>query len=141
MTGPRKTVARALRALAGLLAAAMLAGCASSAGVSAASEPPQPPMSHTDAAEHCWMSTERTDAHLPLDQRLALVDRCIAEKTGTPYKPPNLPAETARKKTHDAKSKNKSKKTAQTEVRKKRKRAAPDDGKPADDKQHDDKQP
>ena len=28
----------------------------------------------------CWMGTEKSDAHVNLDKRADIVDRCIAEK-------------------------------------------------------------
>jgi len=65
-----------------LLAAAALAGCETTgAGVAQASAKPAPaPMSHTQAAEYCWMSTEHGHADLPLDKRADIVTQCIKEK-------------------------------------------------------------
>jgi hypothetical protein len=41
---------------------------------------PQPPMDHARAAEECWMGTEKSDAHMDLDKRADIVDRCIKDK-------------------------------------------------------------
>jgi hypothetical protein len=59
-----------------------LAGC-ETAGPGApalAAAPPEPPMTHTRAAEECWMGTEKTGAGMSLDKRADVVDRCINEK-------------------------------------------------------------
>ena len=37
-------------------------------------------MSHTDAAEYCWMATEHGHADLSLDKRADIVEQCIKEK-------------------------------------------------------------
>jgi hypothetical protein len=71
-----------------LLAAAMLAaavalgGCETTGtGVAQAAAKPAPePMSHTQAAEYCWMSTEHGHADMPLDKRADIVDQCIKER-------------------------------------------------------------
>jgi hypothetical protein len=46
----------------------------------AAAPAPQPPMTHQQAAEECWMGTEKADARMNLDKRADLVDRCIEQK-------------------------------------------------------------
>lgn len=77
---------RATLCLTGLLLAAglALAGCQTTgAGPSPVSEDkPAAPMTHVQAAEFCWMATEKSDAHMDLDKRADLVDKCIAEKMG-----------------------------------------------------------
>ena len=65
------------------LCALALAGCETTgtgAGPMAAAAAPQPPMDHARAAEECWMGTEKSDAHMDLDKRADLVDRCIKAK-------------------------------------------------------------
>jgi type IV pilus biogenesis protein CpaD/CtpE len=65
-----------------VLAAAALAGCETT-GVGAkpeAAKPVEPPMTHTRAAEQCWMATEKGNAGLPLDKRADVVDKCIEQK-------------------------------------------------------------
>jgi hypothetical protein len=66
-----------------LLAALALAGCeTTSPGPLGAAQSSPPPMTHVQAAEACWMETEKSEARLNLDKRADLVDKCIAEKTG-----------------------------------------------------------
>jgi hypothetical protein len=129
------------RSLLLLMAAGLaLAGCASSGPGSAdlGAAPVQEPMTHTRAAEICWMSTEKGDARMPLDKRADLVDRCIAEKMGTA---PPKPAPDAKKKmtasAADGKHRipvingNKKKKPAVVEANKKKPTTADDKKKPA----------
>lgn len=63
-------------------AAALLAGCETTGpGPSAqAAKPPDRPMTHTRAAEECWMKTEKGSASMSLDKRADVVDKCIDEK-------------------------------------------------------------
>ena len=65
-----------------VLLAATLGGCETTgSGPTAAAKPaPEPPMTHTKAAEICWMSTEKGHADMNLDKRVDVVDKCIAEK-------------------------------------------------------------
>ncbi len=66
-----------------MLAAAALAGCETTGpGVvpTAAATPAQPPMTHTKAAEICWMATEKGHQDMDLDKRVDVVDKCIDEK-------------------------------------------------------------
>ncbi|HYA05096.1 MAG TPA: hypothetical protein VEF90_04330 [Xanthobacteraceae bacterium] len=66
-----------------VLAAAALAGCETTgSGVAAANtaKAPEPPMTHTRAAELCWMATEKGAASMSLDKRADAVDKCIDEK-------------------------------------------------------------
>jgi len=74
---PRLCLAGAL-----LMAGAALAGCETTGGATpaAAAAPAPEPMSHTQAAEYCWMATEHGHGDLPLDKRADIVDRCIKEK-------------------------------------------------------------
>jgi hypothetical protein len=86
-TGPARTASIAGKA--GLLvilaaSAGLLAGCETDGTTLAAAKPaaaPQPPMTHTRAAEQCWMSTEGNKAlDANLDKRADVVDKCIADK-------------------------------------------------------------
>jgi hypothetical protein len=73
---------RALALLTALLAALLLAACADAAN------PPKPaatngepaPNTAEEAKTQCWMRYENKTAPRDLDQRLALVDKCIEEK-------------------------------------------------------------
>jgi hypothetical protein len=73
-----------LRSLALAAAALALAACETTGtgtGVKPeAAKPPEPPMTHTRAAEQCWMSTEKGGASLSLDKRADLVNKCIEDK-------------------------------------------------------------
>jgi outer membrane biosynthesis protein TonB len=77
---------RAALCLAGLLLAVglALAGCETtgSGPGAVAADKPAVPMTHVQAAEDCWMATEKSDAHMDLDKRADVVDKCIAEKMG-----------------------------------------------------------
>lgn len=73
---------RSLLSFAAIAACAvLLAGCETIGGgpVSAAAAP-KPPMTHTRAAEQCWMETEKTEKSMDLDKRADIVDRCIDKK-------------------------------------------------------------
>ena len=75
-----------------VLAALMLAGCETTGmGVAPAAQadtPPAQPMTHTRAAELCWMSTEKGAASMDLDKRADAVSKCIDEKMkGAPAAP------------------------------------------------------
>ena len=64
------------------LAGLALAGCETT-GTGAPTQTakaPEPPMTHTRAAEQCWMSTEKGAAAMSLDKRADIVDKCIADK-------------------------------------------------------------
>ena len=107
----------AFRILLLVLAAGALAACETT-GTGVATEPPkppEPPMTHTRAAEQCWMATEKGSASLSLDKRADLVDKCIAEKmkgaSGTAE-----PSPTAETKKPEAKKK----KPATAEAKKKK---------------------
>ena len=65
-----------------VLAAAALAGCetAGSGPAAQAAKPPEPPMTHSQAAAECWMSTEKGRADQNLDKRADFVTKCIDEK-------------------------------------------------------------
>jgi len=73
-----------LRSLALAFAALALAACettGSGTGVKPeAAKPPEPPMTHTRAAEQCWMATEKGSASMSLDKRADVVDKCIEDK-------------------------------------------------------------
>ena len=80
----------ALRVLLVTLAGLALAACETTgSGPSAqAAKPPEPPMTHTRAAEICWMATENGHADMNLDKRADVVDKCIQEKMkGAPAAP------------------------------------------------------
>ena len=66
-------------------------------------------MTHVQAAEFCWMATEKSDAHMDLDKRADVVDKCIAEKMGV------KPAETKPGAKPGAKPESKPKPKAKTE--------------------------
>ncbi len=73
-----------VRLLALVLAAAGLAACETT-GMGVGTKPeaakaPEPPMTHTRAAEQCWMATEKGAASMSLDKRADLVDKCIDDK-------------------------------------------------------------
>jgi hypothetical protein len=69
-----------------LLAALALAGCETTgtgAGPTAQAidaGPPQPPMTHSRAAQECWMNTEKGAVSQDLDKRADVVTKCIDEK-------------------------------------------------------------
>lgn len=78
-----------------LAATALLAGCETDGGspgplaslsAPAAPEKPaepakvEPPMTHSRAAEQCWMSTEKGSASANLDKRADIVNKCIDDK-------------------------------------------------------------
>jgi hypothetical protein len=72
---------------AALLAMALaLAGCettgtgAGPAAQAAVAGPPQPPMTHSRAAQECWMSTEKGAGSQNLDKRADFVTKCIEDK-------------------------------------------------------------
>lgn len=69
----------ALLALAGML----LAGCETTGtgpGVQAEMKAPEPPMTHSRAAQECWMATEKGYASASLDKRADIVTKCIDDK-------------------------------------------------------------
>ena len=71
-----------LRVLLLVAAAAALAGCETT-GTGAPTQTatvPEPPMTHTRAAEQCWMSTEKGAAGMSLDKRADIVTKCIDDK-------------------------------------------------------------
>ena len=100
MTFPAARVS--LRLLAVALAAVALAACETTGtGIAVeTAKAPEPPMTHTRAAEQCWMSTERGNASLSLDKRADLVDKCIEQKmkTASGGAAPAAPAPEAKKK-------------------------------------------
>ena len=100
-----------LRILAVMLAAGALAACETT-GTGApevAAKPVEVPMTHTRAAEQCWMSTEKTSASLPLEKRADIVDKCIEQKmsagSGGSVPAPAAPAEAKKKKPASADAK------------------------------------
>ena len=120
-----------------MLAAGALAACETT-GTSApdvAAKPVELPMTHTRAAEQCWMSTEKADASLPLDKRADLVDKCIEQKmkagSGGAEPAPAAPAGAKKKKPASAAADAKPKKPAAA--------AGDKDKKPADDETPDKK--
>ena len=72
----------ALRVLFVIVAGAALAACETtgSGPPAQAAKPPEPPMTHTRAAEICWMATEKGHADMSLDKRADVVDKCINDK-------------------------------------------------------------
>jgi hypothetical protein len=102
MTAPH---ARAfLRILLLALAAAGLSACETTGlgTTTEAAKPAEPPMTHTRAAEQCWMAAEKAHAALPLDQRADIVNKCIEQKmktaSGSAEPAPATPAPDAKKK-------------------------------------------
>ena len=77
--------ARVFRLLPLAFAAVALAACETTGlgTTTEAAKPAEPPMTHTRAAEQCWMSTEKGAASMSLDKRADAVDKCIAEKMKT----------------------------------------------------------
>lgn len=66
-----------------------LAGCETTgAGPGPMAAAPKPPMTHSQAAEECWMGTEKSDARMNLDKRADVVDRCIKDKMKGAGAPP-----------------------------------------------------
>ncbi|MFN3657467.1 MAG: hypothetical protein ACK4UO_09470 [Pseudolabrys sp.] len=59
-----------------------LAGCETTGQGPApvAEGPPQPPMTHSRAAQECWMKTEKGSASVSLDHRADIVTKCIEDK-------------------------------------------------------------
>ena len=80
----RNVLSRAAAPALLMLAALALAGCETTGTGPgpAAQAAPAEPMTHTKAAEECWMSTERTDASMNLDKRADIVTNCIRQKMG-----------------------------------------------------------
>lgn len=130
-----------LRILAVMLAAGALAACETT-GTSApyvAAKPVELPMTHTRAAEQCWMSTEKANASLPLDKRADLVDKCIEQKmkagSGGAEPAPAAPAGAKKKKPAGAAADAKPKKpAAATPHEKDEKDKKPADGEAPDKK-------
>ena len=60
--------------------AVLLAGCETTGGGPVATAAPQPPMTHSRAANECWMATEKGEKSMNLDKRADVVDRCIEQK-------------------------------------------------------------
>jgi hypothetical protein len=75
------TSSRILACVAVLGSGLALAACETTGpGAPSMAAAPQPPMTRQQAAMECWMGTEKADAHVNLDKRADIVDRCIAEK-------------------------------------------------------------
>ena len=96
-------------------------------------------MTHTRAAEQCWMSTEKGAASMSLDKRADLVDKCIdAEdegglrrgRAGARNRKPAATAE-AKKKKPDAAAEAKTKKPAAADEKSEPKGEKDKDKKPA----------
>jgi hypothetical protein len=67
-----------------LIAAAMLASCATKpadapAAEAAPAEAAPQPLTQQEASEQCWMETEHGAKSLPLDKRAKVVDKCIKD--------------------------------------------------------------
>jgi hypothetical protein len=84
------TMQKLVRIFPVVLLAAALGGCETtgSGPTASAAAAPEPPMTHTKAAEICWMSTEKGHADMDLDKRVDVVDKCIAEKMNGGKAPP-----------------------------------------------------
>jgi hypothetical protein len=115
--------ARVFRLLPLVFAALALAACETTGlgTTTEAAKPAEPPMTHTRAAEQCWMSSEKGSAGMSLDKRADLVDKCIAEKMKTasgaaePAPAPEAKKPEAKKKKPDAAAEAKKKKPAAAE--------------------------
>jgi hypothetical protein len=95
LRNPRFLLAGAL-----LVGAAALGGCETTGtGVAqAAAKPAEEPMTHTQAAEICWMATEHGHADMSLDKRADIVDQCIKDKmAGKTWTPPGAKQAAAKK--------------------------------------------
>ena len=107
-----------LRILAVMLTAGALAACETTgtSAPDAAAKPVELPMTHTRAAEQCWMSTEKANASLPLDKRADIVNKCIEQKmkagSGDSEPASAAPAEAKKKKPTGAAAEAKPKKPA-----------------------------
>jgi predicted small secreted protein len=125
-----------LRSLALVVAALALAACETTGtgtdvkpeAAKEAAKPPEPPMTHTRAAEQCWMSTEKIATTMSLDKRADVVDKCIEQK----MKGGTAAAEPA------PEAKKKKPETAASDTQKKKPAAA---GEKKDDKDKKDKKP
>ncbi len=85
MTRSPSRFRKSLTALALLFGAVLLAACETTGpgaapAATAQAGPPEPPMTHSRAAELCWMSTEKGAASQNLDKRADLVNKCIEDK-------------------------------------------------------------
>lgn len=73
------------------MAGVLLAGCetnGTNAGAQAATKAPAPPMTHSRAAQECWMATEKGYNSANLDKRADVVTKCIDDKMkGAPASP------------------------------------------------------
>lgn len=87
----RDARASALRMAPLALAMLLLAGCettGSGPGTPATAKPAEAPMTHSRAAQECWMATEKGYASADLDKRADLVTKCIDDKMkGAPPAP------------------------------------------------------
>ena len=104
-----------------------------------AAKPVELPMTHTRAAEQCWMSTEKGAASMSLDKRADLVDKCIAEKMKTASGTAE-PAPAAETKKPEAKSP-RPKRKSRTPPPKPRKSSPPPADEKSDQKRDKDKKP
>ena len=132
--------ARLFRLLPLAFAAVALAACETTGlgTTTEAAKPAEPPMTHTRAAEQCWMSTEKGAASMSLDKRADAVDKCIAEKmkTASGTAEPSPAAETKKPEAKKPEAKKK-KPDAAAEAKKKKPAAGDDKG----DKTDKDKKP
>ena len=134
--------ARVFRLLPLAFAALALAACETT-GLGTTTETakaPEPPMTHTRAAEQCWMSTEKGAASMSLDKRADLVDKCIAEKmkTASGTAEPAPAAETKKPEAKKPEAKKK-KPNAAAEAKKKQPAAAEEKSEPKGEKDKDTK--
>ena len=74
------TTSRLITCLAVLGSGLALAACETTGPGAPAVAAAAPPMTRQQASMECWMGTEKTDAHMNLDKRADIVDRCIEQK-------------------------------------------------------------
>jgi hypothetical protein len=141
---PHRLVPRLLLAAFAALALAACETTGAGTGVKPeAAKPPEPPMTHTRAAEQCWMGTEKGAASMSLDKRADLVDKCIEDKMkGGSGAAELTPAPEAKKK-KPATAEKKKPAAATADAQKKKPAAAADkkDAKSKDKKDAKDKKP
>jgi hypothetical protein len=74
------------------MAGMLLAGCETTGAgpaADAAMKTPGPPMTHSRAAQECWMATEKGHNSASLDKRADVVTKCIDDKMKATPAPPN----------------------------------------------------
>lgn len=73
------------------VAGVLLAGCETTGpgpAAQAAMQAPKTPMTHSRAAQECWMATEKGHSSINLDKRADIVTKCIDDKMKAAQAPP-----------------------------------------------------